>query len=131
MGKERCGRVQGVGFGPTPTERSGANLPCLTGSSSSETAHRMTELENSLMDQLAQSELRHQEAIAALHAQHKEEIAKRLAESDARHAQQMAESKQQMDECLASMKAMLQGFKEYMPITQIMQVLKMLPLIYF
>ena len=66
-----------------------------------------------------------------MHAQHKEEIAKRLAESDARHAQQMAESKQQMDECLASMKAMLQGFGEYIPATQIMQVLKMLPLIYF
>ena len=66
-----------------------------------------------------------------MHAQHKEEIAKRLAESDARHAQQMGESKQQMDECLASMKAMLQGFGEYIPATQIMQVLKMLPLIYF
>ena len=67
MGKERCGRVRGVGFGPTPTRRSGANLPCLTSPLSSETAHRMTELENSLMDQLAQSEQRHQEAIAALH----------------------------------------------------------------
>ena len=100
MGRERCGRVRGVGFGPTPTGRSGANLPCLTGSSSSETAHRMTELENSLMDQLAQSEQRHQEAIAALHAQHKEEIAKMWAESDARHEQQMAKSKWQMDECL-------------------------------
>ena len=44
---------------------------------------------------------------------------------------QMDESKRQMDECLAGVKAMLQGFKEYMPITQIMQVLKMLPLIYF
>ena len=66
-----------------------------------------------------------------MHAQHKEEIAERLAESDARHAQQMAKSKQQMDECLASMKAMLQGFGEYIPATQIMQVLKMLPLIYF
>ena len=66
-----------------------------------------------------------------MRAQHKEEIAERLAKPDARHAQQMAESKQQMDECLASVKAMLQGFKEYMPITQIIQVLKMLPLIYF
>ena len=56
MGKERCGRVQGVGFGPTPTGRSGSNLPCLTEPSSSETAHQMTELENSLRDQLAQSE---------------------------------------------------------------------------
>ena len=91
MGKERCGHVHGVSFGPTPTGRSGANLPCLTGSSSSETAHRMTELENSLMDQLAQSEQRHQEAIAALHAQHKEEITKMWAESNARHEQQMAE----------------------------------------
>ena len=80
MGKERCGRVQGVGFGPTPIGRSRANLPCLTGPSSSETAHRMTELDNSPMDQLAQSEQRHQEAIATLQAQHKEEIAKRLAE---------------------------------------------------
>ena len=44
---------------------------------------------------------------------------------------QMDESKRQMDECLAGVKAMLQGFKEYMPITRIMQVLKMLPLIYF
>ena len=60
------------------------------------------------------------------------------AESDARHERQMVESKwqmdeskQQMDEYLVGVKAMLQGFKEYMPITQIMQVLKMLPLIYF
>ena len=68
MGKERYGRVRGVGFGPSPTGRSGANLPCLTSPSSSETAHRMTELENSLMDQLAQSEQRHQEAIATLYA---------------------------------------------------------------
>ena len=44
---------------------------------------------------------------------------------------QMDESKRQMDECLAGVKAMLQGFGEYVPITQIMQVLKMLPLIYF
>ena len=98
----------------------------------------MTELENSLMDQLAQSEQRHQEAIAALHAQHKEEIAKMRAESDARHEQQMAESKRQMDEskrqmdeCLEGVKAMLRGFGEFPSITQIMQVLKMLPLIYF
>ena len=66
-----------------------------------------------------------------MHAQHKEEIAEMRAKSDARHEQQMAESKRQMDECLACVKAMLQGFGEYMPITQIMQVLKMLPLIYF
>ena len=76
------------------------------------------------MDQLSQSEQRHQEAITALHAQHKEEIAEMQAESDAWH-------ERQMNECLAGVKAMLQGFGEYMPITQIMQVLKMLPLIYF
>ena len=99
------------------------NLPCSTGPSSSETAHRMTELENSLRDQLAQSKQRHQEAIAALHAHHKEEIAEMRAESDARHAQQMAESKQQMDECLAGVKAMLQGFHEFPSITQAMHVL--------
>ena len=80
-----------------------------------------------------------------MHAQHKEEIAEMRAELDARHEQQMAESKQQMDEskrqmdeskrqmdeCLAGVKAMLQGFGEFPSITQIMQVLKMLPLIYF
>ena len=73
-----------------------------------------------------------------MHAQHKEEIAEMRAELDARHEQQMAESKRQMDEsklqmdeCLAGVKAMLQGFGEFPSITQIMQVLKMLPLIYF
>ena len=30
MGVERCGRVLGVGFGPTPSGRSGSNLPCYT-----------------------------------------------------------------------------------------------------
>ena len=69
----------------------------------------MTELENSLMDQLAQSEQRHQEAIAALHAQHKEEITEMRAESDARHEQQMAESKRQMDECLAGVNTRIWG----------------------
>ena len=60
------------------------------------------------------------------------------AESDARHERQMVESKwqmdeskQQMDECLAGVKAMLRGFHEFPSMTQIMQVLKMLPLIYF
>ena len=28
MGAERCGRVRGVGFGPTPSGRSRSNLPC-------------------------------------------------------------------------------------------------------
>ena len=66
-----------------------------------------------------------------MHAQHKEEIAEMRAKSDARHEQQMAESKRQMDECLAGVKAMLQGFHEFPSMTQAMQVLKMLPLIYF
>ena len=66
-----------------------------------------------------------------MHAQHKEEIAEIWAESEARHQQQMAESKRQMDECLAGVKAMLQGFHEFPSMTQAMQVLKMLPLIYF
>ncbi|XP_050288485.1 uncharacterized protein LOC126727064 [Quercus robur] len=103
MGKERCGRVRvrGVSFGPTQTGRSGSNLSCLTGPSSSEMAHRMTELENSLRDQLAESEQRHQEQMASLHARHKEEIAEALAEakreSDARHEQQMAKAKWESD----------------------------------
>ena len=28
MGAERCGRVHGVDFGPTPSGRSGSNLSC-------------------------------------------------------------------------------------------------------
>ena len=68
MGKERCGRVRGVSFGPTLTGKSGSNLPCLTGPSSSEMAHRMTELKNSLRDQLVESEQRHQEQMDLLHA---------------------------------------------------------------
>ena len=130
MGKERCGHVRGVGFGPTPTGRSGANLPCLTGPSSSETPHWMTELENLLRDQLAQLEQRHQEHIAALHAQHKEEIVEANRQSNARHEQQMAESKRQVDEMMAGVKAMLQGFGPFIPASQIIRVLKMLPLIY-
>ena len=129
MGKEHCGcvRVRGVSFGPTPIGRSGSNLPCLTGPSSSEMAHRMTELENSLRDQLAESEQRHQEQMASLHARHKEEIAETLAEakresdarheqqmteakreSDARHDQQMAEAKRQMEEMMLGVRAILQ-----------------------
>ncbi|KAK9994147.1 hypothetical protein SO802_023850 [Lithocarpus litseifolius] len=61
MGVEHSGRVRGVGFVPTPSGRSGSNLPCctLTPPSSTETAHKMIELENlhqSLRDELAQSE---------------------------------------------------------------------------
>ena len=52
-------------------------------------------------------------------------------ESDAQHEQQMAESKRQMDECLLGVKAMLRRFGEFPSMTQIMQVLKVLPLIYF
>ena len=98
MGKESsgCVRVRGVSFGPTPTGRSGSNLPCLPGPSSPETAQRMTALENSMRDQLAYAEQRHQDQMASLHAQHKEEIAEALAEakqeSDARHEQQLAEA---------------------------------------
>ena len=96
MDKESSGRVRGVGFGPTPTGRSGSNLPCLPGPSSPETAQRMTALENSMRDQLAYAEQRHQDQMASLHAQHKEEIAEALAEakreSDARHEQQLAEA---------------------------------------
>ena len=70
MGAERCGRVRGVDFGPTPSGRSGSNLPCYIHllHQSNKMAHRMTELENSLRDELAQSEQRHQEQIAELHA---------------------------------------------------------------
>ncbi|KAK9987567.1 hypothetical protein SO802_027806 [Lithocarpus litseifolius] len=106
IGAERSGRVRGVGFGPTPSGRSGSNLPCYTSTplSSTETANRMTSLENShqsLRDELAQSEQRHKEEVAEIHAKHKEEIAEALAEakrqSDAQHKEQLAEAKRQFD----------------------------------
>ena len=112
MGKERCGRIRGVGFGPTPTGRSGSNLPCLTGPSSSEMTHWMIELENSLGDQLAQLELRHQGQIASLHARHKEEIAEARRQSDAWHEQQMTEM-------MSGVRAMLEGIKPLVPTSQI------------
>ena len=90
MGKERSGRVRGVGFGPTPSGRSGSNLPCVPGPSSTETVQRMTALENSMRDQLADSEQRHQQQLA-------EALAEAKQESDARHEQQLAEAKQESE----------------------------------
>ncbi|KAK9996614.1 hypothetical protein SO802_021300 [Lithocarpus litseifolius] len=109
MGAERSGRVRGVGFGPTPSGRSGANLPCYTSTppSSTETAQRMTSLENShqsLRDQLAQSEQKHKEEIAELHAKHEEQIAEALAEAK---RQSDAQHQKHMDEMMSSMRAML------------------------
>nr|POE80223.1 hypothetical protein CFP56_30258 [Quercus suber] len=48
----------------------------------------MTDLENSLRDQLAQAEQRHQEQIADMHAKHKEEI----AELHERHKEEVTEA---------------------------------------
>ncbi|XP_065625407.1 uncharacterized protein LOC112005621 isoform X2 [Quercus suber] len=102
MGAERCGRVRGVGFGPTLLGRSGSNLPCytLTPLASRETAHRITELENShqtLRDELAQSKQMHQEQIAELQAQHKAEIAKIHAQNKEQIVEALAEAKRQSD----------------------------------
>ena len=93
MGAGRYGCVRGVGFGPTPSGRSGSNLSCytLTPPSSSKTTHRITELETSLgsvMDQLSHSEERHQKQLAKLDARHKEQ----LAEADAQHKEQLAKA---------------------------------------
>ncbi|KAK9986366.1 hypothetical protein SO802_031317 [Lithocarpus litseifolius] len=124
IGAERSGQVRGVGFGPTPSGRSGSNLPCYTSTplSSTETANRMTSLENShqsLRDELAQSEQRHKEEVVEIHAKHKEEIAEALAEakrqSDAQHKEQLAEAKRefdaqhrvQMEDMMSSLKAAL------------------------
>ena len=114
MGEERSGRVRGVGFGPTPSGRSGSNLPCVPGPSSTETVQRMTALENSMRDQLADAEQRHQQQLAEAlaeakresDARHEQQLAEALRESDARHEQQMAEAmresetrhQQQLDE---------------------------------
>ena len=75
-------------------------------------AHWMIELENSLGDQLAQLELRHQGQIASLHARHKEEIAEARRQSDAWHEQQMTEM-------MSGVRAMLEGIKPLVPTSQI------------
>ena len=130
MGAERCGCVRGVGFGPTPSGRSGSNL------SSSETTHRITELETSLgsvMDQLSHSEERHQKQLAKLDARHKEQ----LAEADAQHKEQLAKAlaqsdakhKEQMAEMMLHMRDMLAQFSPLLHSSLPSQVLKMLHLI--
>ncbi|XP_075654765.1 uncharacterized protein LOC142624924 [Castanea sativa] len=109
MGAERSGRVRGVGFGPTPSGRNGSNRSCYTlPSSSIETAHRMTELETShqtLRDELAQVEQRHQEQIAELHEQHKAELASAIAQSEARHNVKMAEVMKVMGEMVRDLRS--------------------------
>ena len=130
MGAERCGRVRGVGFGPTPSGRSGSNL------SPSETTHRISELETSLgsvMDRLSHSEERHQKQLAKLDARHKEQ----LAEADAQHKEQLAKAlaksdakhKEQMAEMMLHMRDMLAQFSPLLHSSLPSQVLKMLHLI--
>nr|XP_023882248.1 uncharacterized protein LOC111994587 [Quercus suber] len=118
MGKERCGRVRGVGFGPTPSGRSGATQPCYTSTppSSSATTQQMTDLENSLRDELAQAEQRHQEKIADLHAKHKEEI----AELHARHKEEVTEA------IAAAQRNILDQLQPFLNTLSLSQVLSML-----
>ncbi|KAK9981937.1 hypothetical protein SO802_035199 [Lithocarpus litseifolius] len=133
MGEERPGRVRGVGFGPTPSGRSGANLPCytLTPPSSTETSQRMTSLENSyqsLRDELAQSEQKHKEEIAELHAKHKDQIAEALAEAK---RQSDAQHKEQMDEMMSRVRGMLDRltpvpFSEFTPFPGVGSTWKMM-----
>lgn len=113
MGKERCGCVRGVGFGPTPSRRSRSNLPCYTSTppSSSETAQRMTDLENLLRDELAQSEQRHQEQIANMLAQHKEEIAKL-------HARHKVEITKAVTDAMRNILDQLQPFLNTLSVSQ-------------
>ena len=134
MGAKRCGRVRGVGFGPTPSGRSGSNLSCytLTPPLSSETTHRMTELENShqtLRDQLAQSKQRHQEKIAELHAQHTKQIVELHAQHKVQIAEALAKANLQSDAQLSHMRVMLAQTSPLINASLPFQVLKMLHLI--
>lgn len=127
MGAERSGRVRGVGFGPTPSGRNGSNRSYYTlPLSSIEMTHRMTELETShqtLRDQLAQVEQRHQEQIAELHEQHKAELTSAIAQSEARHNEKMAEVMKVMGE-------MVRDLRSDITASQLQsQVLKMLCLV--
>ena len=86
IGSESSGCVRGVGFGPTPLGRSGANFSrfILTPPSSSEITQRISELETSFVDvreQLAQSEARHEE-----------QLTQSLAQSKVRHQEQLTQS---------------------------------------
>ncbi|XP_075650658.1 uncharacterized protein LOC142621223 [Castanea sativa] len=111
MGAERSGRVRGVGFRPTPSGRNGSNRSCYTlPPSSIETAHRMTELETShqtLKDQLAQVEQRHQEQMADLHERHKAELTSAIAQSEAKHQMQMAEVMKTMGDMLRDLRPLI------------------------
>ena len=82
---ERPEHVRGVGFGITPSGKSGTNYSQFTSTlSSSRTHQRMSELETS-----------HEELREEL-AQYREELAKHgeeVAQSEARHREELAQSK--------------------------------------
>jgi len=131
MGSECCGRVCGVGFGPTPLRRSGLNLSryTLTSPSLSKTTQWITELETllaSVMDQLSHSEVRHEENLAQALAQsevrHQENLTQALAQLDARHQEQLAQSnvrhQEQMREMMLHMKEMFAQISPHMHSSQ-------------
>ncbi|XP_065622851.1 uncharacterized protein LOC136064706 [Quercus suber] len=132
MGAERHGRVRGVGLGPTPSGRSGSNLPCYTSTPlvSRETAHRITELETShqtLRDELAQSKQTHQEQIAEMQAKHKEEIAEIREQNKQQIDEALAEAKRQsdaqhkiqIDEMMAGVRSMFDSMRSFPNASQL------------
>ena len=76
----------------------------------------MTELENSLRDELAQSEQRHKEEIADMHAQHKEEI----AELNAQHKVKIAEV---AAEAMRNVLRQMQPYLNTLPPSQVLSML--------
>nr|POE59430.1 e3 ubiquitin-protein ligase sinat5 [Quercus suber] len=97
-----------------------------------ETAHRITELENShqtLRDELAQSKQMHQEQIAELQAQHKAEIAKIHAQNKEQIVEALAEAKrqsdaqhrEQLDEMMSGIRGILDQMRQFLNVSLLSQ----------
>ena len=139
MGPERSGHVRGVGFGQTPSGRSGTTISqyILTPLPSNETTQRVTQLEiafASMKEQLAQLDARHEEQLAQLEVRHQEELAQfnvrlqeelaqSLAQFNARLQEQLAQLdarlQEQMREMMSQMREMLSQFSPHMHLFQV------------
>ena len=135
MGPERSGRVRGVGFGQTPSGRSGTTISqyILTPPPSNETTQRITQLEIAfacMKEQLAQLDARHEEQLAQLEARHQEQLAQfnarlqeELAQFNARLQEKLAQLdarlQEQMREMMSQMREMLSQFSPHMHLFQV------------
>ena len=128
MGPERSGHVRGVGFGQTPSGRSGTTISqyISTPPPSNETTQRITQLEiafASMKEQLAQLDARHEEQLAQLEARHQKELTQfnamlqeELAQFNARLQEKLAQLDARLQE---QMREMLSQFSPHMHLFQV------------